>query len=68
MIGSPTNSSISKGAGGSPRTATSGSMGHKVGQSSSLSLQQTKNPSSMPPRSHLLLVEGMLHQFLAIIK
>lgn len=50
MIGSPTNSSISKGAGGSPRTATSGSMGHKVGQSSSLSLQQTKNPSSMPPQ------------------
>lgn len=50
MIGSPTNSSISKGAGGSPRTANSGSMGHKVGQSSSLSSQQTKNPTSMPPR------------------
>lgn len=50
MIGSPTNSSISKGAGGSPRTATSGSLGHKVGQSSSLSSQQTKNPTSMPPQ------------------
>lgn len=48
MIGSPTHSSISKGAGGSPRTATSSSMGHKVGQSSSLSSQQAKNPSSMP--------------------
>lgn len=50
MIGSPTNSSISKGAGGSPRTATSNSMGHKVGQSSSLSSQQTKNPASLPPQ------------------
>ncbi|XP_022930230.1 protein TIME FOR COFFEE-like isoform X2 [Cucurbita moschata] len=50
MIGSPTNSSMSKGAGGSPRTATSSSMGHKVGQSSSLSSQQTKNPTSMPPQ------------------
>lgn len=46
MVGSPTTSSVSKSAGGSPRTSTS--TGNKVGQASSLSSQQAKNSPSVP--------------------
>lgn len=46
MVGSPSNSSISKGASGSPRT-TSASASSKTGQASSLSTQQAKS-SSVP--------------------
>ncbi|CAK7327020.1 unnamed protein product [Dovyalis caffra] len=45
MVGSPTTS-ISKSAGGSPRTSTSTS--NKCGQSSTLSSQQSKNSASVP--------------------
>lgn len=48
MVGSPTTSSVSKSAGGSPRTTTSTSTGNKVGQASSLSSQQAKNSPSIP--------------------
>ncbi|KAJ7954900.1 Protein TIME FOR COFFEE [Quillaja saponaria] len=48
MVGSPTTSSMSKSAGGSPRT-TSTSTSNKVGQAS-LSSQQAKNSPSMPSR------------------
>ncbi|KAF8016843.1 hypothetical protein BT93_H2149 [Corymbia citriodora subsp. variegata] len=42
VVGSPTTSSMSKSAGGSPRTATSSSTGNKSAQ--------VKNPSSVPTR------------------
>ncbi|PON80113.1 Protein TIME FOR COFFEE [Parasponia andersonii] len=48
MVGSPTTSSVSKSAGGSPRTTTSTSTANKVGQASSLSSQQAKNSPSVP--------------------
>ncbi|GLT78490.1 hypothetical protein SLA2020_500230 [Shorea laevis] len=47
MVGSPTTSSISKSAGGSPRTTGSTSTGNKGGQSSTLSSQQAKNSPSV---------------------
>ncbi|KAF4367863.1 hypothetical protein G4B88_003342 [Cannabis sativa] len=47
MVGSPTTSSVSKSAGGSPRTTTSTSTANKVGQASSLSSQQAKNSPSV---------------------
>uniref|UniRef100_A0A5B7ASJ5 Protein TIME FOR COFFEE n=1 Tax=Davidia involucrata TaxID=16924 RepID=A0A5B7ASJ5_DAVIN len=50
VIGSPTTSSISKGAGGSPRTTTSTSTGNKAAQPCTLSSQQTKNSPSAPSR------------------
>lgn len=49
VVGSPTTSSMSKSAGGSPRTATSSSTGNKSAQASSLQAQ-VKNPSSLPTR------------------
>lgn len=49
VVGSPTTSSMSKSAGGSPRTATSSSTGNKSAQASSLQAQ-VKNPSSVPTR------------------
>lgn len=48
MVGSPTNSSMSKSA-GSPKT-TSSSTGNKVGQASSLSNQQPMSSQGMPSR------------------
>ncbi|KAK4355615.1 hypothetical protein RND71_024586 [Anisodus tanguticus] len=48
MVGSPTTSSISKGASGSPRHTTSASPSNKTGQNSSLSTQQGKSSSSVP--------------------
>lgn len=50
MVGSPTptTSSMSKSAGGSPRTTASTSTGNKAGQASSLSSQQAKNSPSVP--------------------
>ncbi|CAA0812287.1 Protein TIME FOR COFFEE [Striga hermonthica] len=49
QVGSPTTSSISKGAmSGSPRTPSSASTNNKTGQGSSFSTQQTKNSPSMP--------------------
>ncbi|GLT76824.1 hypothetical protein SLA2020_484600 [Shorea laevis] len=50
MVGSPTTSSISKSAGGSPRTTGSTSTGNKGGQASMLSSQQAKNSPSVPSR------------------
>ncbi|CAI9118515.1 OLC1v1020097C2 [Oldenlandia corymbosa var. corymbosa] len=47
MVGSPSTSSMSKGASGSPRTTTSATASSKTGQASSLSGQQPKN-SSVP--------------------
>ncbi|XVF28880.1 hypothetical protein REPUB_Repub15cG0070700 [Reevesia pubescens] len=47
VVGSPTTS-ISRSAGGSPRTTGSTSTGNKGGQSSSLSSQQAKNSPSVP--------------------
>ncbi|PIN00912.1 hypothetical protein CDL12_26583 [Handroanthus impetiginosus] len=48
MVGSPTTSSVSKGASGSPRTTSSASTNTKTGQSPSLPTQQQKNSSSIP--------------------
>lgn len=50
MVGSPTTSSMSKSAGGSPRTTASTSTANKAGQASTLSSQQAKNVSSVPSR------------------
>ncbi|GMI69951.1 TIME FOR COFFEE [Hibiscus trionum] len=47
VVGSPTTS-ISRSAGGSPKTTGSTSTGNKGGQASSLSSQQTKNSPSVP--------------------
>ncbi|KAJ8547373.1 hypothetical protein K7X08_010959 [Anisodus acutangulus] len=47
MVGSPTTSSISKGASGSPRHTNSSSTSNKTGQNS-LSTQQGKSSSSVP--------------------
>ncbi|KAL4387567.1 hypothetical protein GQ457_09G019080 [Hibiscus cannabinus] len=47
VVGSPTIS-ISRSAGGSPKTTGSTSTGNKGGQASSLSSQQTKNSPSVP--------------------
>ncbi|KAE8665593.1 vacuole membrane protein 1-like [Hibiscus syriacus] len=47
MVGSPTTS-ISRSAGGSPKTTGSTSTGSKGGQAPSLSSQQTKNSPSVP--------------------
>lgn len=48
MVGSPTTSSISRGASGSPRTTTAASTNTKMGQNSSSSAQQLKNSPSIP--------------------
>ncbi|GAB4843412.1 hypothetical protein Ancab_013374 [Ancistrocladus abbreviatus] len=48
MVGSPSTSSISKSAGGSPRTTASTSTGNKAAQASLLSSQQGKNSPSVP--------------------
>lgn len=48
MVGSPTTSSISKGASGSPRTTNSATTSNKTGQNSSLPTQQGKSSSSVP--------------------
>lgn len=48
MVGSPTTSSISKGASGSPRPTNSATTSNKTGQNSSLSTQQGKSSSSVP--------------------
>ncbi|XP_059434987.1 protein TIME FOR COFFEE isoform X2 [Corylus avellana] len=50
MVGSPTTSSMSKSAGGSPRTTASTSTANKAGQASTLSSQQAKNAPSVPSR------------------
>ncbi|GLT53181.1 hypothetical protein SLA2020_264700 [Shorea laevis] len=50
MVGSPTTSSMSKSAGGSPRTTASTSTANKAGQASTLSSQQAKNGPSVPSR------------------
>ncbi|XP_039066871.1 protein TIME FOR COFFEE-like isoform X2 [Hibiscus syriacus] len=47
MVGSPTTS-ISRSAGGSPKTTGSASTANKAGQAPSLSSQQTKNSPSVP--------------------
>lgn len=49
MVGSPTNSSMSKNT-GSPRTTTSTSNNNKTSQTSSLSSQQAKNSPTAPAR------------------
>ena len=49
MVGSPTTS-MSKSAGGSPRTTASTSTANKAGQASTLSSQQGKNSPSVPSR------------------
>ncbi|XP_021290146.1 protein TIME FOR COFFEE isoform X3 [Herrania umbratica] len=49
VVGSPTTS-ISRSAGGSPRTTGSASTGNKGGQATSLSSQQAKNSPSVPSR------------------
>lgn len=49
MVGSPTTS-LSKSAGGSPRTTASTSTANKAGQASTLSSQQAKNSPSVPSR------------------
>ncbi|GAB4851110.1 hypothetical protein Ancab_030404 [Ancistrocladus abbreviatus] len=48
VVGSPSSSSISKGAGGSPRTTASTSTSNKAAQASTLSSQQGKNSTSVP--------------------
>ncbi|XP_047333112.1 protein TIME FOR COFFEE-like isoform X2 [Impatiens glandulifera] len=48
MVGSPTTSSLSKGASGSPRTTNSNSASNKTVQPSTLSSQQSKNSSASP--------------------
>lgn len=48
MVSSPTTSSISRGASGSPRASASASTNTKMGQSPSLSTQQPKNSPSNP--------------------
>ncbi|KAG6726730.1 hypothetical protein I3843_02G082900 [Carya illinoinensis] len=50
MVGSPTTSSMSKGAGGSPRTTTSSSTANKAGPGSMLSSTQAKDSPSVPMR------------------
>lgn len=50
MVGSPTTSSMSKSAGGSPRTTASTSTANKGGQGSTMSSQQAKNSPSVPSR------------------
>jgi hypothetical protein len=50
MVGSPTTSSMSKSAGGSPRTTASTSTANKAGQASTLSSHPAKNAPSVPSR------------------
>lgn len=62
MVGSPSTSSISKSAGGSPRTATSTSTSNKAGaQPSTLSTQQGKNSQSPSLSSQKPSILGSPH-------
>ncbi|KAM7485585.1 hypothetical protein LguiA_001594 [Lonicera macranthoides] len=54
VVGSPTHSSISKGAAASPRSITA-STSNKIGQVSTLSPQQAKNPPSAPTQKPSIL-------------
>ncbi|XP_042065076.1 protein TIME FOR COFFEE-like isoform X2 [Salvia splendens] len=60
MVGSPTASSVSKGASGSPRTASSASTNNKTSQAPSLSAQPTKNAPSGPNQKSPSIL-GNLH-------
>lgn len=61
MVGSPTTSSMSKGANGSPRTASSASTNNKMGQGSSLSAQVPKNSTSVIPSQKSPSILGNPH-------
>ncbi|KAM7485557.1 hypothetical protein LguiA_001566 [Lonicera macranthoides] len=54
VVGSPTRSSISKGSTASPRSITA-STSNKIGQVSTLSPQQAKNPPSVPNQKPSIL-------------
>uniref|UniRef100_A0A803N0Z6 Time for coffee n=1 Tax=Chenopodium quinoa TaxID=63459 RepID=A0A803N0Z6_CHEQI len=62
MVGSPSNSSVSKGASGSPRTTASASTGNKAGaQGATFSSQQGKNSQSPSLSSQKPSILGSPH-------